>query len=473
MTKYWLLLLMTVSTYSATLPPLHAQMNEDKSMLQKIHRDILLHGEAYKWLTGLSESIGGRLAGSPESLKAVQYVHDILDTLGLDRIWNQPCTIPNYWTRGKVENVTLQTEQGDISLPCTTLGGSSGTPVGGIQAVVVEVHSLDDVKRLGKEAIQGKIVFFNRPMDAGMILSFHAYGKAVDQRVFGPEIASKYGAVACIVRSMTNVQDDVPHTGVTIFRDSVRTIPALAISTLAADQLSAWLKKDMYNVRVETHAENHGPTQSFNVIGEILGSEHPDNIIAVGGHLDAWDNGHGAHDDGAGIVQALEVLYSFKRLGYRPKNTIRFVAFMNEENGSGGAKAYADSAKISSRFHLAAIESDAGGFTPRGFSFGAKEDLIDDYKKQLEAIKPLLDAFDLYLKPGGSGADVGHLKFQGGLLLGLRPDPQRYFNYHHTAIDRIEAVNERELKMGAAAMTSLVYLLDNYLKRAPSAPKDQ
>ncbi len=451
---------------------LSAQMDVDQSMLKKIHRDILLHGEVYHWLRGLSEGIGGRLAGSPESMEAVHYVHRILDTLGLDAVRDQPCTIPNYWTRGAVEKVIVQTDERNIDLPCTTLGGSPSTPKGGLQAVVIEVQGLDDIERLGRDVIEGKIVFYNRPMDAGKIETFHAYGKAVDQRVFGPEMASKYGAAGCIVRSMTNVLDDVPHTGVTIFRDKVKPIPALAISTKAADELSALLREGMYNVYMETHAKNHGPVSSFNVLGEIKGSQHPENIIVVGGHLDAWDNGTGAHDDGAGIVQGMEVLYTFKRLGYQPKNTIRFVAFMNEENGSGGARAYADSAKQSTDFHLAAIESDAGGFTPRGFTYAADSSVLGAYKEQLESgIEAALRPFDIYVKAGGSGADIGPLKGQGTLLFGLRPDPQRYFDFHHTAIDRIEAVNERELKMGAAAMTSLVYLLDNYLQRPDATNK--
>lgn len=448
---------------------IRAQKSSDQKMLETIHKEHLLSHTIYPWLYGLSEGIGGRLAGSPESLEAVKYVHRILDTLGLDRVYNQPCSIPNYWTRGPVEKVELLSkDMGKIPLPCTTLGGSSSTPMEGLMAEVIEVHGIDEVEQMDRAQIEGKIVFYNRPMDPATIVTFHAYGKAVDQRVFGPEAASKLGAVGCIVRSMTNVLDDVPHTGVTIFRKDVPPIPAMAISTLAADKLSEALKSGSTKIYMKTLAKNHGPAPSYNVIGEIKGKLNPSHIILVGGHLDAWDNGTGAHDDGAGVVQSMEVLHILRKLGYQPNNTIRFVAFMNEENGGGGAKAYADSTRNSREFHLAAIESDAGGFTPRGFTFTARKELLENYKEQLPKIREALDPFDLYLKPGGSGADIAPLKFQGGVLFGLRPDPQRYFNFHHTANDKIKYVNERELKMGAAAMTSLVYLLDQYLVESPT-----
>jgi len=207
------------------------------------------------------------------------------------------------------------------------------------------------------------------------------------------------------------------------------------------------------------------PVTSYSVIGQINGSERPDEIILVGGHLDAWDLGQGAHDDGAGCVQSMEVLRALKATGYTPRRTIRCVLFMNEENGLVGAKTYAAISNENAEFHIAAIESDAGGFIPRGFTCSAEKGLQEAYIESIASWWDVLDGNDLYLQPGGSGADINPLKSQGGILFGLRPDTQRYFDYHHTATDRIEMVNARELKMGAAAMTSLVYMLDKYIER--------
>ena len=438
------------------------QQAEDALYIKRIHQEILREGQCYKWLTHLSEEIGGRLAGSPASVEAIGYTQKMMDTLGLDRVWVQPCKIPNYWTRGDAEKVIVQIEDKEIPLKCTALGGSPGTPKEGIQAAVIEVMSLEEVELLGEDHIKGKIVFYNRPMDPGLTTTFRAYGGAVGQRVNGPALASKYGAVGAIVRSMTNNLDDVPHTGVTAFREGVKPIPAIAISTNDAEKLSKLLDEHDLNIYMWNNSQNLGEMMSFNVIGEIKGSEFPDEIILVGGHLDAWDTGGGAHDDGAGCVQSMEVLYRLKKMGYRPKRTLRCVMFMNEENGLGGGRAYADSSRAKGEFHMAALESDSGGFTPRGFGCTGHADTFGKNLRAIQQWSTLLEPYDLFIKKGGAGADINPLKFQKGLLIGLRTDSQRYFDFHHTANDRIEAVNERELKMGAAAMTSLVYLLDQY-----------
>ena len=204
------------------------------------------------------------------------------------------------------------------------------------------------------------------------------------------------------------------------------------------------------------------PEKSYNVIGEIRGTEFPDEIILIGGHLDSWDIGQGAHDDGSGCVQAMEVLNTLKRLQYKPKRTIRCVLFMNEENGLGGALAYAQKSNEENEFHLAAIESDAGGFTPRGFSCDATAEVFNDKFKSFYAFSSLMEPYGISLSKGGGGADINPLKSQNGLLIGLRPDSQRYFDYHHTKIDTFEAINKRELELGAAAITSIVYLIDKY-----------
>jgi carboxypeptidase Q len=261
---------------------------------------------------------------------------------------------------------------------------------------------------------------------------------------------------------MTLKKDDIPHTGVTVFADSIAKIPAFGISTNDADKLSKQLKENAVYVYLRNNPADMGLRPTWNVIGEIKGSEKPEEILLVGGHLDSWDVGQGAHDDGSGCIQSVEVLSALKSLGYKPKRTLRAVMFANEENGLAGGRAYARISGEKGEFHLAAIESDAGGFSPRGFSFEADTAVFKNYYRTVTQWLPVLESYGLQFEMGGSGADIGPLKYQKGLLIGLRPDSQRYFDYHHTAADTIDAVNERELKLGAAAMASLIYLIDKY-----------
>lgn len=435
---------------------------EDAFYIRTIYDKALTEGQCYQWLEHLTTDIGGRLAGSPQAAAAVEYTRQMLDTLGLDTVWLEPCMVP-HWVRGNPEQVRIVNSQtmGSIDLPALALGNSVGTPKEGLVAEVVEVKSLDEVDRLGKRGIEGKIVFFNRPMNPTQIRTFNAYGGAVDQRVNGPARASRYGAVATLVRSMTTKLDDVPHTGVTVYNDDP-PIPALAISTNAAETLSALLKKEKIRIFISADCKKLADKLSYSVVGEIRGKEKPEEIILVGGHLDSWDVGSGAHDDGAGCVHSIEVLRILKSLDYQPKRTIRCVLFMNEENGLAGGLSYAATSNKKKEFHLAAIESDAGGFTPRGFSVDGDPGIFNDRFKKVIEWFPLLEAYNLSFNKGGSGADISPLKSQKGLLFGFRPDSQRYFDYHHTAADNMDAVNKRELELGAAAITSLVFLIDKY-----------
>ena len=453
--------IISILLFLSSTPFLKSQVPSDAIMIKQIHDETLLHGSCYQWLTHLSEDIGGRLAGSPASEGAITYTHQLMQAL-TDTSYLQPCTVP-YWTRGNNEGVQILTKDQKIEIGGLALGNSVSTSSGGITAQVIEVKSLDEVRSLGLKKIKDKIVFYNRPMDPTQINTFYAYGGAADQRVNGPAVAAEYGAVATLVRSLTTKTDDVAHTGVTLYKDGVPKIPAMAISTLDADMLSAMLLKQKVLVRITSSGTMEDMAKpSSNVIGEIKGSEFPDEIILVGGHLDSWDVGGGAHDDGAGCVHSLQVLETLKALNYKPKRTIRCVMFMNEENGLGGGLAYAQVSNKNNEFHLAAIESDAGGFAPNGFSCQSQDDVFAKYFLQLSSWENLLAPYFLHINKGGGGADISPLKSQGGLLIGLRPDSQRYFDYHHSALDRIEAVNERELKLGAAAITSLVYLIDQH-----------
>ncbi len=440
-----------------------AKGDEDAFFIKKIYNTALTQGQCYPWLTHMTTKIGGRLAGSPQAAAAVEYTRQMLDTLNLDSVWLEPCMVP-HWVRGEKEQVRIVNSNvvGSVDLNALALGNSIGTGTNGITAEVIEVKSLTEVEELGEAKIKGKIVFYNRPMDPTQLRTFRAYGGAVDQRSQGPSTAAKYGAVAVLVRSMTTRLDDIPHTGGLNYKDGIKKIPAVAISTNDAELLSRILKKEKTHVFVRTTCEMLSDKLSYNVIGEIRGSEFPNEIILVGGHLDSWDVGSGAHDDGAGCVHAMDVMQIMKRLNYRPKRTIRCVLFMNEENGLAGGKAYAKASNKKGEYHLAAIESDAGGFTPRGFSSTAHPDVFKaKYKKMTEWL-PLLEPYGLGFTTGGSGADISPLKSQKGLLIGFRPDSQRYFDYHHTGIDNIDAVNKRELELGTASIMSLVYLIDKY-----------
>lgn len=422
----------------------------------------LLNGKSYQWLDHLSNEIGGRLSGSYNAQKAVEYTRAQLEELGLDKVWLQPVMVPK-WTRGDREFGYIKTGPGATrNINITALGGSVATPAGGTIAQVIEVQGIEQLAEYGRENIENKIVFFNRPMRADHIQTFEAYSGCVDQRYSGAKEAAKYGAIGVIVRSMNLRMDDFPHTGSMSYGDlSVKDrIPAAAISTNDAEYLSSMLKikKDL-ELYFKLNCKQHEDVQSYNVIGEITGSTHPEEIMVVGGHLDSWDLGDGAHDDGAGVVQSMEVLRLLKEIGYKPRRSLRVVLFMNEENGLRGGNKYAEVAASKNENHVFALESDAGGFTPRGFGITA----TDEQFQRIISWKPLFEPYLIhYFNRGGGGADISPLKGNGTVLAGLRPDSQRYFDYHHAANDTFDKVNKRELELGAATMTSLIYLVDKY-----------
>ena len=435
--------------------------SEDSKMIKNIYDASLLNGKSYEWLNHLSNQIGGRLSGSYNAEKAVKYTKEQLEQLGLDRVWLQPVMVPK-WVRGAKEYAYVETAPGKSTMmPICALGGSVATPTGGLKAELIEVQSFDELDALGTSKIAGKIVFYNRPMQAELISTFNAYGGCVEQRYKGAEKAIAYGAVGVIVRSLNLRLDDFPHTGSMTYGEIPvsNRIPAAAISTNAAELLSGMLQLDpKIKFYFSQHCKQLKDVQSYNVIGEITGSAYPNKVMVVGGHLDSWDLGDGAHDDGAGVVQSMEVLRLLKQTGYKPKHTVRVVLFMNEENGLRGGKKYAKVAAEKSENHVFALESDSGGFTPRGFSFDCSDENFEKVVSWKSLFKPYLIH---YFEKGGSGADVGPLKGDN-VLCGLRPDSQRYFDHHHAANDTFEYVNKRELELGAATMTSLMYLFDKY-----------
>ncbi|MFD0991236.1 M20/M25/M40 family metallo-hydrolase [Mariniflexile jejuense] len=434
----------------------------DEATIKKIYNTSLTNGKSYDWLNHLSNQIGSRLSGSLGAERAITYTKEELEKLGLDKVWLQPVMVPR-WVRGAKEYAYIETIPGKTNtVNICALGGSVATPALGIKAKIVEVNNFEELATLGKETIEGKIVFYNRPMQADLISTFDAYGGCVNQRYKGAVEASKYGAVGIIVRSMNLRLDDLPHTGSMTYDDIPveKRIPAAAISTKDAEVLSTMLELDK-NIKLyfKQNCKQLADVQSYNVIGEITGSEFPNQYMVVGGHLDSWDLGDGSHDDGAGVVQSMEVLRLLKESGIKPKRSIRVVLFMNEENGLRGGNKYAEEAKQKNENHVFALESDAGGFTPRGFSFDCNDANFNQVLSWQQLFKPYLIH---YFEKGGSGADVGPLKSEKNVLAGLRPDSQRYFDHHHASNDTFDAVNKRELELGAATMTALVYLFDKY-----------
>jgi hypothetical protein len=384
----------------------------------------------------------------------------MLREAGADTVYLQPCMVPQ-WIRGAKEIGTASLSNGkSMPLNIVALGMSVGTPANGITADVVEVKNFAELEAMGANGVKGKIVFYNFRMDPRHINTFRAYGEAGIYRSQGPSKAAALGAIGVIVRTLSPVIDDHPHTGATRYDESQPKIPAVAISTIGAEELSkAIAAKMVKQVYLKTNCKQLEDVLSYNVVGELKGSEFPDEIITVGGHLDSWDLAEGAHDDGTGCVQSIEVLRSLKAVGGRPKRTVRAVMFMNEENGLRGGTKYAEIAKTEGKKFIMALESDAGGFTPRGFGFTAS----NLQKEKLLSWKPLFVPYGaLEFNEGGGGADIGPLKGLGTALIGLNPDSQRYMDLHHATTDVFEAVSERELNLGTIVMAAMVYLVAQY-----------
>lgn len=432
----------------------------EKKVVASLFSEALTDRTAFENLRYLCKNTKGRIPGSPQAAAAVEFTFQVMSRMELDSVFRMPVMVP-CWERGEKETATISSGKlGNRNVAVTALGMSVGTGPGGLSARVVEVLNFEQLEKLGKKVIDGKIVFFNRPMDPTMINTFAAYGQAADQRTSGASNAALHGASGVIARSLTTASDDFPHTGVLRYREDERKIPAVAISTNGANLLSQWLKEDPELVfRFRTTCQTHPDVVSANVIGEIRGSVYPDQIITVGGHLDAWDTGEGAHDDGAGCIQSMEVLRLFKKLGIQPKRTVRAVMFMDEEIAQRGGMEYARQAELKGEHHYFALESDRGGFLPLGFGISGPQ----------ERVKKMHD-LGIYFEPwgiakftdGGGGADIGPLRKFGTPLSAIVPDCQRYFDYHHSANDTFEQVNFRELQLGSASIAALIYLIDRF-----------
>lgn len=432
-----------------------SKISHYKKLADKIFTAALDSGRAYKLLTELTD-IGPRLSGSQLSWKAIEWSKNTMEKFGFQNVHTETCMVP-HWVRGPIEEASIMglPAKKAINLSIAALGGSVSTPKEGITAEVLEVKSFDELQAKSNDA-KGKIIFFNRPMDRSKINPGEAYGGAANQRTQGAIEAAKVGGVAALVRSLTTALDDIPHTGVMSYDDSIPKVPSAAVSTMSANLLSDILQKEKnIKVYIKLTSQTLPDTVSANVVGELVGTEKPEEVIVVGGHLDSWDKGTGAHDDGAGCIHAIEALRLLKELGLKPKRTIRAVMFMNEENGLRGGTAYSKVERLGEK-HIFALESDAGGFSPKGFGVTADSSTFGKIKRIEFLLKPI-DA-DRITK-GGGGVDISPLGRNGVPMAGLRVDGHKYFDYHHSDKDTIDKVNERELELGAAAIAILIYVI--------------
>jgi hypothetical protein len=433
--------------------------DEDSLKIRAIADEILLHGQAYENLRVLTKQVGGRLSGSPQTYKAEAWGQKALQQAGADRVIEQPCLVPHWVRGGKDEAWMVSTGKKNQPLDIIALGNSVGTGPKGVQAPVLLVNSFAELEQK-KALVKGRIVFYNYKFNDTYIKTFEAYRDAVVYRGAGPSQAAKYGAVGALIRSMSHAADNNPHTGSTRYNDSFPKIAAAALGLRDADRLAALLENQPCTVFLKTNGKMLPDTVAHNIIGEITGSELPGQIITIGGHLDSWDPAEGAHDDGSGCVQSIEVLRALKAIGYKPKRTIRIVLFANEENGTRGGSKYAMEARLKNEQHIFALESDEGGFTPRGFGVTMSAPLLNKLRSWL----PLLQPYGICeINNGGGGSDIGFLGRELGTpLAGLQPDSQRYFDIHHARSDVFEAVNKRELELGAVSIAALIYLVDKY-----------
>jgi len=439
-----------------------AAVSDDREMVSEIFRSALVEGRSHQLLGELCELHPHRLSGSPESAAANLWAKKVMEDRGLE-VRLQEVMVP-YWERGDLMEVEVAVDGRKEALRSLALGGSVGTPAGGIEAEVVEVDSLEEVEALGEAGIRGRIVFFNRALDQGHVKHFEAYMGAADQRVSGAATAARFGAVAVLVRSLSFLDDDYPHTGGLRYEEGVRQIPAAALSVRSANRLSALLEASPGpRVSIRMNCRQREDQLSHNVIGELKGSVFPDEYITIGAHFDAWDVGEGAQDNGSGSVQSIEAVHLLQELGYEFRRSVRVVMFTNEEYLVGqpfrGGQVYAEEALAKGEKHYAAIETDSGAFTPRGFG-------VEGSPATVERVRSWLEYFDTqstvhYVEAGGGGPEIWALnELLGTPVFDLRTDTHRYLDFHHSDNDTFDKVNRRELELGTAAMASLLYLID-------------
>ena len=433
-----------------------SQTKADSIQFSKISDQILSEGNAYEDLRDLTQNIGHRLSGSKAYDKAEKWAYEKLRSAGADKVWYEDVMVP-VWERGKE---SLQIKIGNQkwkTFRMLSLGNSEGTKGKNIEAEMICVKNKAEFDALSEAQIKGKIVFFNYAFKQKFVSTGQAYGDAGIYRRSSASWAGKKGAKAVIIRSLSSAFDDVPHTGMMRYdKDDTTKIPAVAIGPKSADELEKILRSEKVMAKLNSNCTMKGEKLQHSVIGEITGNKDQ-SVIVVGAHLDSWDVGEGAHDDGAGIVQSIEVLRTFKKLGLKNNHTIRVVCFANEENGVKGGEKYAENIKLKKEKHLFAIESDGGGFTPRGFGLV----MTPEKRKEIQSWRSLFSPYGVHnFELQYAGTDIEPMQDQGVSLAELSPDPQRYFDIHHTDEDTFDKVNRRELLLGATVITQLIYMVD-------------
>ncbi len=435
------------------------QKLSDKELVTQIFKEAQSSNKSYTDLKYLTDYFPKRLACYPQGIEAAKWTKEVMDNMNLDRVFLQEAQVVN-WKRGDVENGFIKVNDKIIKVNICALGRGIATEKGGLEARVIEMNGLEELKNYSREQIEGKIVFFNKPMNPDNKNTFQEYGNAAGQRFTGPILAAEYGAVGTVIRSLTSAIDTFPHTGTTRKVVPQETVPSVCIATKHANLLSNMLKENPeLKFHFETNCRNLPDTITYNAIGEITGSEFPDKFIVVGGHLDSWDNGPGAHDDGGGCMQSIEVLRIFQKIGYKPRHSIRAVMYMDEEISQGGGREYAEQARKNNEKHIFAIESDRGVTKPLGFTFDASPEVV----QKIRAWSSLFEPYDIAVfKNGGGGVDIGPLKDIGTPLSGLLTDPEHYFDWHHSGNDTFDHIVREDMQNGAAAMAALIYLVDKY-----------
>jgi hypothetical protein len=438
--------------------------------MAKLQTAALAADYAYKRTAYMTNNIGPRLSGSAQSLQAEKYVADEMRKLGLE-VTLQPVKVP-HWVRGKETGELIEfpgmatgTTQ---KIALTALGGSVATPETGLVADIVVVTGMDELNRLGVAGVRGKIVLFNTKFDRELQASgfgSQAYGQAVQFRGAGPAAAGRFGAVGVLVRSAGGSQNRLAHTGGTRYQEGITPIPAAAVSSEDADLIAHLVAEGKTSIRLVLTPKTLPEATNHNVIADLRGSEKPDEVVIISGHLDSWDLGTGALDDATGVAVAMQVPFLLKQLGITPKRTIRVIAYANEENGLRGGEGYLAAEKANIAKQFAAIESDLGASHPVGIYFAGKLEVV----AYLNPISQVLRSQGAALtqQQGGVGADIGPLTQQGVPSFAPWFNTQTYFNYHHTAADTLDKVNPKELQELGSLMAVLAYGLANLEQPLP------
>lgn len=423
---------------------------------KKISDEIMVNGTAYENLGQLTKGIGSRFSATPGYTKAVEWAEKKLKDIGVEMIWRQEAKVP-VWIRGK-ESLQIKAANGDWkNIRMLSFGNSEGTGGKDLTGEIVLINSTSELNALTVGQLKEKIVFVNLPMDLKIINTSDSYLITAKSKLISASVIAKTGAKALIIRSLTTANDDVPHAKMIYYEaDDKIKIPALSIGVRSADELESLLRKQKVTARINMSAQSKGETTNPNIIAEIPGKKDA-KVIVLGAQLDSWDFAEGAHDDGTGVVQCLEVLRTLKALGIENNHTIRVVLYANSENGGQGREMYAAYVKKKEEKHVFALGTDAGGYSPRGFSL----DMSSQRRRQIFEWKNYFLPYGVYdFDQMFAIQDISPLKKLDIPLAELVVDTQRYFDYHHSTEDTFDKVNKRELLLGATVLTQMIFMID-------------